>query len=353
MKFIIILVKKITLNDLSIKNYLEGLAAALETDVQVENNSYRVQIPKEYGSGYVFGIQFENGVGVIDHDILLEKELVIHLENAVFNQLKLIFNREDSFYHKFSEDNDFAEVRHLENMMVSSKPDNNHIFRLPAGDPMCIFQIDVNRKEFEGKVSTFLNDMDSALRNLLRDVNGVNCFKHQAYYSLEIAKLITELTECELDAFMKAVYQEGKSFEIISQQFKQYIDDHKNPDRRRILRQVTIKSIEDAVEIIQEEIESMESIASLAKRVGLNQNTLQNGFKHLYKTSVNEYIRNYRIDKAKELLENSDLNITQITYKIGINSRSYFSKLFKEKYGILPKKYLEQHRGYPDTDKSA
>ncbi|XLS30570.1 helix-turn-helix domain-containing protein [Flavobacteriaceae bacterium M23B6Z8] len=347
------MVKKITVNDLSIQRYIEDIAAALEEEVLIENNTYRIQIPEKYGSGYIVGTHFDNGVGVIDHDFLLKKELVIYVENSTFHKLKLVFNREETFYHKFTEDNEFAEIRHLENVMISSKPDNTHVFRLPRGNPVCYFQIDINRREFENKVNSFLDDMNGTLRNLLRDVNGVNIFRHQAYYSLEIAKLITEFTECELDSFMKAVYQEGKTFEIISQQFKQFIDDHKNPDRRKILRQVTIKSIEDAVEIIQDEIGSMESIPSLAKRVGLNQNTLQNGFKHLYKTSVNEYIRNYRIEKAKDLLENSALNITEITYKIGINSRSYFSKLFKEKYGISPKRYLEQNRGKPDTDKSA
>src|SRR5690606_28439653 len=100
--------------------------------------------------------------------------------------------------------------------------------------------------------------------------------------------------------------------------------------------------------IIMKEIESIDNVAKIAKRVGLNQNTLQNGFQYLYKTSVNEYIKNYRIEKARELLEESDLNITEITYKIGISSRSYFSKLFKAHYGITPKQYLEQNRKKPD-----
>lgn len=83
---------------------------------------------------------------------------------------------------------------------------------------------------------------------------------------------------------------------------------------------------------------------SLAKRVGLNQNTLQEGFKQLYKKSVNQYIKDSRLEKAKELMETTDLNITEITYQIGINSRSYFSKLFKDKYGMCPKDYIQKAR---------
>ena len=50
----------------------------------------------------------------------------------------------------------------------------------------------------------------------------------------------------------------------------------------------------------------------------------------------------HAIEKTKEYLENTDLNITEISYKVGINSRSYLSKLFKEKYNITPKEYHTQ-----------
>jgi len=68
------------------------------------------------------------------------------------------------------------------------------------------------------------------------------------------------------------------------------------------------------------------------------------GFKQLYGKSVNQYIRDVRIEMAKVLIETSDLNITEITYAIGINSRSYFSKLFKERYSLSPKQYLLKNR---------
>ncbi|WP_340201841.1 helix-turn-helix domain-containing protein [Ascidiimonas sp. W6] len=345
--------EEIELNDDSVENYIASLAISLKTDYQTENNIYRIQIPAAHGSGYISGVQFDNGLAVIDHDFLLKKEWVLPVKSALSHPLKLMFNREHSFYHKFEKEDEFSEIKHLENAIIASTPENNHVLRIPAEHPICFFSIEINRKLFESKVISFLPEMNKKLRGMFRDVNGVKTLKHTSYYSLEIAKFIKEFTECELDHFMKAVYQEGKAYEIISHQFKQFLDDQNNPDRRKILRQVTIRSIEDAVEIIQEEIESMESIAKLAKRVGINQNTLQNGFKQLYKTSVNEYIRNYRIEKAKELLENSTLNITQITYKIGINSRSYFSKLFKEKYGISPKTYLEQSRGNKTSNQSA
>ncbi len=345
--------KKINSKDKDVKSLIVDLAIGLNVRHEETHHECFVRIPEEFGSGYVRSYQFDFGIGVIETDYLLKKDFYFKIEKGVVNPLKLIFNRESSFYHKFEEDQEFREIRRLENAMISSTPKNNHHFKIPARTPICIFSLRVNRKEFEQKIESFLPEMNEDLIDLFRDVNGINQFYYKNYFSLEISRLISEFTECELEGFMRQVFLEGKAYEILTQQLQQYLDDLNQPDKRVILRQTTVESIEQAVSIIRDELESVGNVADLAKRVGLNQNTLQAGFKQLYKTSVNEYIRNYRIETAKDLLESSSLNITEITYKVGVNSRSYFSKLFKKKYGISPKQYLDQVRNTKKGSQSA
>lgn len=345
--------KKIELQDQNIHNLVIGLAENLEVDYEESHHECCLRIPEEYGSGYVRSFEFDFGMGVVEADYLLKKEFQFELEKGVVHPLKIIFNREASFFHGFEKSKQLHEIRRLENAMVASTPANNHLFKIPANVPICIFSLEINRKLFEEKIEAFLPDMNEDLIDLFRDVNGIKQFYYKNYYSLEISKFISEFTECELTDFMKQVYLEGKAYEILTYQLKQYLDDLNEPDKRLILRQATIEAIEKAVSIIEDEIESMDNVVTLAKRVGLNQNTLQNGFQQLYKTSVNEFIRNYRIEKAKDLLESSNLNISEVTYKVGINSRSYFSKLFKKKYGVNPKQYLDQVRNNESGSRSA
>ncbi len=345
--------KKVGVRDHNPHDVVIDLANSLGVDYEQSKHECCVRLPENIGSGFVRSFRFDFGVSVIETDYLLKKELVFNLEKGIVHPLKLIFNRESGFFHGFENGQQIQEVRRLENAIVASTPVNNHVFRIPANIPICIFSLEINRKLFEEKIESFLPDMNTDLIDLFRDVNGIKEFYYKNYYSLEISKFISEFTECDLTGFMRQVYLEGKAYEILTYQLKQYLDDLNEPDKRLIMRQATIEAIEKAVTIIEDEIESMGNIVNLAKRVGLNQNTLQNGFQQLYKASVNEYIRNYRIDKAKELLETSDLNITEITYKVGINSRSYFSKLFKKKYGVSPKQYLEQIRNQKDDSQSA
>ncbi|WP_027410816.1 helix-turn-helix domain-containing protein [Aquimarina muelleri] len=348
-----IMKKKLLIRDYHIKDTIIDLAKNIGIDYEESEFECCLRFPKKYGSGYIKSYEFDFGIGVIESDYLLKEDLHITLEKGVIHPLKIMFNRESGFYHRFEEDTSFQEIRRLENAMISSTSKNNHIFKIPANTPICIFSLEINRKLFEEKIEAFLPNMNEDLISLFRDVNGINQFYYKNYYSLEISKFISEFTECELTDFMRQVYLEGKAYEILTHQLQQFLDDLNEPDKRIILRQATIESIEEAVSIIKEEIDSISNVLELAKRVGLNQNTLQNGFQQLYKTSVNEYIRNFRIEKSKILLESSDLNITEITYKVGINSRSYFSKLFKEKYGVSPKQYLDQVRNKKRNSQSA
>lgn len=57
--------------------------------------------------------------------------------------------------------------------------------------------------------------------------------------------------------------------------------------------------------------------------------------------SPNQLLKEYRLEKAKELMKKQFYNIAQITYDAGFTSPSYFTKCFKKKYGLLPMHYME------------
>ena len=52
-----------------------------------------------------------------------------------------------------------------------------------------------------------------------------------------------------------------------------------------------------------------------------------------------EYLTDYRLRKAIELMENDNLTLTQISYECGFGGASYFAETFKKNYGVSPKRY--------------
>jgi AraC-like DNA-binding protein len=57
--------------------------------------------------------------------------------------------------------------------------------------------------------------------------------------------------------------------------------------------------------------------------------------------SPNILLKEFRLEKAKELMKKQRYSIAQITYDAGFTSASYFTKCFKKKYGLLPMAYLD------------
>ena len=81
---------------------------------------------------------------------------------------------------------------------------------------------------------------------------------------------------------------------------------------------------------------------AIANQLGLTPNS----FSRLFKLSTNrgfiDFLNEFRIHKAMELLENDHLQIAEIMYKCGYNDPSYFTKQFKRYSSISPSKYRAQ-----------
>ncbi len=86
------------------------------------------------------------------------------------------------------------------------------------------------------------------------------------------------------------------------------------------------------------------SVEEMAEKVEVTASYLQRLFKAETGMSPINYLRDLRLEKARELLGNSFLRIQQICYEVGIKDQSHFDKYFKEKFGVSPSEYRRQHQ---------
>jgi AraC-like DNA-binding protein len=61
--------------------------------------------------------------------------------------------------------------------------------------------------------------------------------------------------------------------------------------------------------------------------------------KALTNQTSNEFIRDFRLQRAATLLEKKSGTVSEIAFDVGFENLSYFSKVFQEKYGKLPSEY--------------
>jgi YesN/AraC family two-component response regulator len=78
------------------------------------------------------------------------------------------------------------------------------------------------------------------------------------------------------------------------------------------------------------------SVDSLADEIGLSRAHFYRKVTALTGLPVNELIRSFRLERAAQLLAQNWGPVSQIAYEVGFSNPSYFSKRFKEKFGVLP-----------------
>ncbi|MRT92046.1 hybrid sensor histidine kinase/response regulator transcription factor [Ancylomarina sp. 16SWW S1-10-2] len=102
------------------------------------------------------------------------------------------------------------------------------------------------------------------------------------------------------------------------------------------------KLIKKAVALVEENIaEASFSVEDLSKELGMSRVYLYKKLISITGKSPIEFIRIIRLKRGAQLLEKSQMNIAEVAYEVGFNSPRYFSKYFKEEYGMLPSAYVK------------
>lgn len=101
--------------------------------------------------------------------------------------------------------------------------------------------------------------------------------------------------------------------------------------------------IEKITLLIEENLSSEKiDINYLSDKMCMSGSTLYRKMKALTGLSTNEYIRKVKMKNAERLLLEGKFNISEIAYKVGMNSTGYFRQCFKEEFGLSPSDYLKQ-----------
>ncbi len=77
-------------------------------------------------------------------------------------------------------------------------------------------------------------------------------------------------------------------------------------------------------------------LPQLCQKIGMSRSQLFRKMKALADTAPSQFIKTYRLNKAKYLLEHSDMNVAEVAYEVGFKDPSYFSKIFQEAFGLAP-----------------
>lgn len=98
------------------------------------------------------------------------------------------------------------------------------------------------------------------------------------------------------------------------------------------------------IEIIKANLSNSDlKIDDLGKELGMSHTPFYKKIKQLTNQTPNDFLKNIRLEQAKKLLSDSNLNISEIAYLTGFSSPKYFRECFKKQYGESPTEFLEHN----------
>ena len=100
--------------------------------------------------------------------------------------------------------------------------------------------------------------------------------------------------------------------------------------------------VADAMAFIRRHYMEDISVADIAGAASLSEGHLRRLFKQELNTSVIDYLTEYRIERAKELLQQRSRPASQIWQETGFSAAQYFSYVFRKKEGKTPKEYQNE-----------
>ncbi|WP_333661308.1 AraC family transcriptional regulator [Chishuiella changwenlii] len=173
-------------------------------------------------------------------------------------------------------------------------------------------------------------------RNTLEKQNSSLLSSQNYQISFQMHQIIHDIINCERKGLFKRMFLEAKVIELLMLQLEQFTN---NESYTGSLKKKDADKIYAVREFIMNNIHSTHSLIDLAHQVGTNEFMLKKGFKELFGKTVFGFWNDIKMDQAKILLTDHQLNIGEVSHQMGYQNQRSFSAAFKRKFGVLPSQF--------------
>ena len=298
--------------------------------------------PEEIGNGIVSTIMPRPGITLETGNFRLHEDIAVRSERthrsvifafSILGNMKYTVNSEKG-------QNEFLIYRQGHSVMGYLPKGQQNIVR-PAMGTRAYYYVHIAIDPL--LLKTFLDGQHDQMPIGLHNI--VDGAEEQRFYQASIMSptvnmAIHQIINCPYRSSLKRLFLEGKVLELISYSLAQSVSSTDTMQKKSELRPDDIERALQARNILISNLEEPPSLLALAKQVGTNKTTLNKGFRQTFGTSVFDYLRIRRLEKARELLDSKKVNVCEAAFHVGYTHQSSFARAFKNHFGTIPKDHL-------------
>lgn len=275
-----------------------------------------------------FQVNYSNFVLTNDINVDLKvKEKLIEMHFSISGNLT----------SKNDDDKRSIKVTQLQHNLFSLPQEYNTNLILKA-DNQKIIKLDILLDPLYFK--NILDEDNKIHQNILAKIEKNEVFfNNWDYYNIspKMFSILTEITSNQRIGYFKRLFLEAKIIEL----FMLQSEIMEKGETKRTVQYIKLKSDIEKIYYVKELIDADPfydfSLNDISKRASINLFKLKNGFKEIFGTSVFGYINDIKMEMARTMLLEKELQVSEVAYILGYNSPTNFSTAFKRKFDISPK----------------
>lgn len=327
----------ITLTDADITDLVDEAEQKGELICQPIENGMHYNLPQQWGQGG-------------DHILHLRPGLDVYIRNSRLRQpMRFVLEHESNFplVAKFylsgtsrvqtlnaTDINcDYREITGYH--YLYHLPNHIEVEEWPADQELQVIMISVNPDYFNG-FNLERTALPKPLQHLLAGDRTQRFHQSLGPITNSMRQKIQQILNCPYTGLMQQLYLEGKVLELLTAQFIAW---QETQHQTIILNAQDIEQLHWAKDILVQHAQQPPSLIELARRVGLNDRKLNQGFRHLFGTTVFGYLQQYRMEQAQLLLQDRELSVAKVAATVGYRSPEAFSTAFRRQFAVSPKAY--------------
>ena len=296
-------------------------------------------MPAVIGQGYLRGINLREGLDLFIYEYDLDCDLILDFQKLSLDNsfVNLSYCVSGNCSGSMPGIKDKIHVSSWQTTFSTVPYATGTIERL-ADRKICVVELVMAPMFAMTVVERELNAMPGDWQQALKALAS-RPFYRLTSISQEISQILQKMLRCPYQGTLRQLYLEGKSLELIALYFSE-LTAPSNGQTVAIKRK-DLDSLHQAKSILLQNMDNPPSLLDLAKQVGLSERKLQRGFKELFGTTVFGVLHDYRMERARQLLETDQMTVGAIANAVGISHRGYFATAFKRKFGTTPRDYLK------------
>jgi len=313
---------------------------------------YTLNVSNDKAKGSIRFITFDWGVSFLELEITFFDEVTIEMDTSDYNPISFYYCLEGYCGHKFGyqPEDEIKIMEQFQSVILTNRDGGITDRYFPKDVKISQTVIQVRRKHFLRRRLNQGEELNKQLYQVFLDTDHEKVFAYYGSYNLKIAEVVQEIQKIKAKGMLHVMMVEGYVYQILSMHMMQHNKEVMNKRPQTSLLKRELKTIRSYAKKIEKNIAKDFYLEDISAETGLTQAKLQEGFKLLYNKTVTEYIRHARLELARDHIATTEMNISEVVYSIGFTSRSYFSKIFKEKYGISPSEFKNSKKSAQVVD---